>query len=45
MKEKRWFIINQRNEIISKFFATYEDAMKTWENLCGERYICETVYG
>ena len=45
MKNKKWFIINEQNQIISKMLDSYEEALELWNKLNGERQICETVYG
>ncbi len=45
MKQKQWFIINDRNQIISIMFNSKEEAMDMYDKLIGERCVCETIYG
>lgn len=43
--KKKWFVINDKNEIISKIFDTKVEAFSFWTKLNGEGYVCETIWG
>ena len=45
MKQKKWFIISEQNEIISIMFNSFEEAKEAWSKLSGNFVICETIYG